>query len=258
MLHNIIQGAIDRVISYYDSLLNRYGYTISKSGYGYINAKETVRNAQIAGLSICEYLESKEDNPKKSGRRNRIIEKMKSEGLFQNCPSACEIGTGTGMYLEKVLSEAKPSKYEIYETAGDWVEFLKQEYQSHNKNILVLHPANGINLCCTKSNSCDLVHAHAVFVYISLMQIFEYIQDAARVCKPGKYVVFDCFLDTSFDLQSLNAWMNSKWRFPVIIPEKLLLDFTAAHALQLTGRFKEIYGASSIDYLIFKKREPNE
>jgi SAM-dependent methyltransferase len=259
LVANIIKSFLWRILikmkKILDKNLNFLGYRLERTGAGYHDAKSTVAAAKAAGLSVCEYLESKEKDERKKGRRNSIIAQMAALGLFNNCQTVCEIGAGTGMYLEKVLGLAKPKQYEIYETNRGWVDYLKRRYSKSGRCTFKFHPADGFTLKYTKANSCDLVHAHAVFVYIPLLQVFEYLKEAARVCKPGGHVIFDCFLDKSFNLNAAKAWLSGPWRFPVIIPEKLLLFFAEENSLYLTHSFSMVYGSSFVDYLVFQKKQ---
>ena len=230
-----------------------FGYSIVKRNSRYIDAKETVKKAKKAGLSICKYLESQEDDQGKAGRRDRIINRIKAIGVFDNCINICEIGTGTGMYLEKVIEFARPKRYEIYEIADDWVEYLRKTYAKKGALELVFHNADGVSLKETLKNSCDLVHAHGVFVYLPLVQTFKYLHECARVCKEGGFIIFDCYLDKSFDYETIKKWINGKWQFAVILPEKSILDFAKENSLCLINHFTEIHASSFVDYFIFKK-----
>jgi hypothetical protein len=80
------------------------------------------------------------------------------------------------------------------------------------------------------------------------------LQDVARICKPGGYVIFDCFTEGKFDLETLGAWLQSPWDYPVVIPEKLLLEFCEKHRLVLQRRFDMDYSASLVSYFVFKKK----
>lgn len=234
--------------------LNSLGYSIQATGSGYIDAEETIREARKTHLSVCEYLESRETDQRKHGRRDRIIEAMIQRGLIEKYDAVLEIGAGTGMYLENVLEFAQPKRYEVYETNAGWVRYLREAFGSRSNCYFIFQPTDGTTLKETATASCDLVHAHAVFVYIPLLQVLGYIKEAARVCRPGGHVVFDCLLDCSFDRHDAEAWLAGPWRFPVLIPESLLLDFAGSYGLELTDRFQEIYGSSFSDYLIFRKR----
>lgn len=234
--------------------LNTWGYTLQKTGLGYIDPVVAVKASRAANLSICDYLESCEIDTRKRGRRNRIIAQMEERHLFESCNVILEIGAGTGMYLEKVFELASPKRYEVYETHQGWQHYLKSKYNYNEACKFVFHSADGETLKEAVSDSCQLVHSHAVFVYIPLLNTFSYLREAARVLAPGGHLVFDCLLDSNFGAQETLNWLNSQWRFPVILPKKLVLDFLKQLGLDLVGEFKEIYGFSSVDYLVLKKR----
>ena len=235
-------------------LLNRYGYTLARTGLGFIDAPSTVAAARAKGMSVCDYRESMEDDPRKKGRRDRIISRLKAAGIFRGASAVCEIGAGTGMYLEKVIELARPASYEVYETDTGWVQFLKSEYGNRQGTKLICHPADGATLSFTPENSLDLVQAHGVFVYLPLMQSLRYLKECARVCRPGSHLVFDCYLDTTFSsLAVAEAWLSGPWQFPVIVPKKLLEEFAAAHGFKCIDSFSEIHGSGSVDYFVWRK-----
>jgi SAM-dependent methyltransferase len=230
------------------SALDSRGYVLSKAGMGFVDARNTVGAARQAGLSVCDYRESLEADPRKKGRRDRIIENMRQAGVMEALSSVCEVGAGTGQYLEKVVEIARPKTYEVYETDPGWRNFLQSEYG------VTCHAADGRTLRQTASGSCDLVHAHGVFVYLPLLQNMEYLNEFVRVCRPGGFIVFDCCLEKHFSsLATVNEWLSSPHRFPVVIPEGLLSEFACANRLHPVRSFPMIYGSGEVQYFIWQK-----
>lgn len=237
-------------------LLKPLGYTLAKidNADGYIDAAVTVAEARKAGLSVCDYRESREDHPQKRGRRNRIISAMQNAGVFENAKTVCEIGAGTGMYLEKVAELAKPKAYEVYETHKGWVQFLQTEYGGRADFNLVCRPADGYSLSSTGDGTCDLVHAHGVFVYITMLHSLRYLKECVRVCKAGGHIVFDCYPDNVFaSLDAAEGWISQGYFFPVVIPRALLDSFARENGLSLIANFPEIHGGGSVEYFIWRK-----
>ncbi len=224
------------------------------SGKGFIGAKETIRAAQEANLSICDYRENQENHPLKKGRRNRIIERILSYNIIENNQTFLEIGAGTGMYVEKIIKTITPKTYHIYETANDWKDYLANRFQNNSQINFLIHQASGVDLKQTNSNSCDIVFAHGVFVYLSSVQTFSYLKESVRVLKKGAYLIFDCYLDSSFNTNSIRLWIDYKMYFPVVISEKLLNSFCRENDLTIISKFSEIHGATQVDYLIIRKK----
>lgn len=233
--------------------LHGRGFRIEKTGGAYHDPDKLVQAAEHAGMSLCEYLESQETDTRKHGRRDRIIAQMDRLHLFDSCSAVVEIGAGTGMYMEKVVEKARPERYEVYETHPGWCSYLTKSYKDASCQVVV-HASDGETLQGTKDASCRLVHAHAVFVYIPVLKIFSYLREAVRVLAPGGYLVFDCLLDSGFGPGEVQKWLDSRWRFPVLVPEKLLFDFLEQEGVSLVHRFQEIYGESSVDYLLLRKK----
>lgn len=163
----ITKNGIKKLLARKGLTITRIGTTSDVSSQGYISTKETVSAAEREKLSICDYVEKLWA---KQGDTRRVIEQMASCGAFGiTNPNVVEIGTGTGRYLEKVLEKCKPTKYESYETARDWAEWLQSKYP-----IVVSHEADGVSLKQTLANSVDLIHAHGVFVYLPFLASYRY------------------------------------------------------------------------------------
>jgi SAM-dependent methyltransferase len=264
VLRTIVQTAAQRICGSVRRRVKKFalrifqqrGYTLVKAGQGYIAAQEVVAAARSRGLSVCEYRESLEDNPRKVGRRDRIVKRLKEAGVFQNITTVCEIGTGTGMYLEKILLSASPSRYEVYETDVGWVDFIKAEYGAHSTCRVVCHPCDGRSLSDTGDGSVDLVHAHGVFVYLPLLQSLAYLRECIRVSRPGGFIVFDCYLDSTFSsMKQVEPWLAGSHHWPVVIPKVLLDDLASRYHMRVVDQFDEIHASGTCNYLIWKNME---
>lgn len=215
------------------------------SDLGYISAKETIKNAQKENLSVCDYVEKIWDQ---RGETQMVIDIMEKLGVFQNAnPTICEIGTGTGRYIEKVIDKCNPKRYESYETANDWAEWLEKEYP------IISQTSDGISLKSTVDNSIDLVHSHGVFVYLPFFDSLRYFREIDRVAINNSIIVFDCITEDCLDEKSLNKWLDSKYNFPRIIPEKYIFDFFPSNKYKLIGNFYTPYGQGKSKYFVFKR-----
>lgn len=215
------------------------------SDLGYISAKETIKNAQKENLSVCDYVEKIWDQ---RGETQMVIDNMEKLGVFQNAnPTICEIGAGTGRYIEKVIDKCNPKRYESYETANDWAEWLEKEYP------IISQTSDGISLKSTVDNSIDLVHSHGVFVYLPFFDSLRYFREIDRVSIKNAIIVFDCITEDCLDKILLNKWLNSKYNFPRIIPEKYIFDFFPSNKYKLIGNFYTPYGQGKSKYFVFKR-----
>lgn len=231
-------------------LLGKFGFKLvridSENRY-YINTKDTIQAARENKLSVREYVERLWNQ---EGGTEFVIAEMKKSSCFNGCMRVCEIGPGTGRYLELVLKYAAPRQYDIYEIANDWAEWLANTYAP----VVIRREADGKTLQHTPDSSCQLVHAHGVFVYLSLLNSFEYFSEMIRVCSAGGYIVFDFFSDAHFDLKVIEQWLQFPERYPVILERKKVLEFFSNHGFELIHQFENKFGHSFSNYVIFKKQ----
>lgn len=232
---------------------NAMGYNLVPKGLGYFSAKDVVPKAQAAGKSLCAYLED-ENIGGVGRRRDFIIQELQQKGVFHNKRRVIEIGAGTGMYLEKTIELAKPEQTEVYETALDWVNYLRAQY-SQSGTQLICHNADGRSLKYSHDASVDLVLAHAVFVYIPMLSSMKYLVECARVLKPGGMLVFDVFSDLRFGFQTVNTWLNDRngYVFAVVIADSLIREFAQSHGMRIVETFDTPLHASKSTYYILQK-----
>lgn len=215
----------------------------SKYNFGYISAKETVSAAVHEGLSVCDYVERLWDQ---QGDTQRVIDLMAASGVFDvKSPNILEIGAGTGRYLEKVLEMCTPTKYESYETARDWAEWLQSVYP------IISHQADGVTLSQTPSHSVDILHSHGVFVYLPFLISYRYLKEIWRVVRSGGYVVFDCYSEDCLDELTVEKWITSQHIYPCFLSKAYVVSLFNKQGFRLLNTFYNRYGVGYSEYLIF-------
>ena len=207
--------------------------------------KEMLAGAQASGLPLADYMDARFQVP---GATQATIENMASRGVFQgHVGRICEIGPGTGRYLERVQKLCNPLSYEIYETDREWSNWLRKTYH------VTAHDADGISLGDTASGSIDLSHAHKVFVYTPAVVTCRYFREMARVLRSGGCMVFDCVTEPCMDEETLEKWIEAKTYFPVMMPREFILQFFLKRQCSYRDSFFAIMKPGKSEYLIFRK-----
>jgi hypothetical protein len=215
----------------------------------FIPFERTMAAAGQAGLSIGDYVDSVMNGV--PGSSQGTIDKMAAVGVFSApMDTIVEIGPGTGRYLEKTLKSCRPSRYEIYETAGPWSTYLVKEYD------VILQPTDGYSLAGTPDGSADVVHAHKVFSTVCFMVSCCYWHEMVRAIRPGGWAVFDVVTERCLDPDSLQAWARSGTRngtFPAVMPREVPLAFFARHGFTLAGSFIVPMPPGTTELLLFRR-----
>jgi Methyltransferase domain len=209
--------------------------------------KETLAAAQAASLSLGDYVESQYSQP---GSTQNTIEQMRSMGVFQGrIERVCEIGPGSGRYLERIIQACHPSYYEIYEPAPEWSDWLTQTYK------VTAHPSDGVSLAYTPDHSIDLVHAHRVLVYLPFFTSCRYLVEMARVVADGGQVVFDIITDECMDIGTLDKYITSDIRYSnrCVMPKQYAVALLSREGLSLDGSFFVPLSPGKAQYLVFSK-----
>ena len=198
----------------------------------YLPFHATKSQAAAAGMTISDFVETTYN---RLGSTQAAMEAMTELGVFENgIERVCEIGPGSGRYLERTLKLCRPSEYEIYETASDWAEWLAESYP------VILRPTDGKTLAATPSGSIDLVQAHKVFVGTPSVTTFGYLLEMARVVRDGGKVVFDIVTEACMDDPTIDRWLGmglGAKNYPALLPRQHVIDFLTRRGLVQRGSF---------------------
>jgi len=143
----------------------------------FLPARKTIAAADKAGLSVSAYIDRTFAEP--GTTPDTVKAMLEFADLHDTCKTVCEIGPGTGRYAQEVIAALHPDSYEIYETAKDWLPHLRKLPNA------VIRDCDGRTLSQTPSASVDLVHAQKTLVYLEFYVTAGYLDEMARVVRPG-------------------------------------------------------------------------
>lgn len=214
----------------------------------FIPLRETLAGAKAAGMSVGDYIERNRN----TGATQETIDRIAQLGVFQNeIARVCEIGPGSGRYLERVAKACRPGYYEIYETARDWSDWLVKAYG------VTPQPCDGTSLSPTPSQSIDLVHAHKVFVGLPFLITCHYLNEMVRVARDGGWIIFDVLTEDCMDEKSMAAWLAVRpgtWEWtPTLVPKPFLIPYLGRHGAQLAGSFFISLWPGKTEVFVFRK-----
>ncbi|MFI0928431.1 class I SAM-dependent methyltransferase [Streptomyces sp. NPDC021012] len=237
-------------------LLARTGFDIVRSTNNrggvddFIPFEATMRAARAAGLPVGDYLDEVMNGT--PGATQSTIDELRALGVFAAAPdTVLEIGPGSGRYLEKTLKECSPGRYEIYETAAPWADYLVDTFK------VVARPTSDCSLAPTPDGSVDLVQAHKVFNTVTFLSASRYFFEMARVTRPGGRIVFDVMTETCLDPATMRAWATEGGAghdsYPAAMPRQACVDLFATLGCTLEASFLAPMGFASTEVLVFGK-----
>ncbi len=207
--------------------------------------RQTLKAAQKAGLSVGDYLDGKFQVP---GVTQTTIDQLAAYGIFgKEVQRVCEIGPGSGRYLEKVQSLCGPCSYEIYETDPQWNDWLVRTYP------VISHDADGRSLNDTADGSVDIVHAHRLFPYLPFIVQCRYFLEMIRVARPGGWIVFDIISEQCMSDPLIQKWIASDRSDPCMMPREFVTDFFARRQCFLRWSFFIPFLPGQTEYVVFAK-----
>lgn len=204
-----------------------------------------IEQARSRGVSPGELLEEMFG---KTGRAAEIIRRMEAcRALSPRSRRVCEIGPGSGLYVEETLRAAPVTSYEIYEIAPVRAQFLASAFP------VTIQPTDGETLRATSDRTIDLLQAHGVFVTLDFLTSRSYFREINRVMAPGGHVVFDIMSEECLDDDALESWLRTRLRYPSFHPKDDVVRFFGARGFTLIDEFNApllVHGSSR--YLIFR------
>ena len=238
-----------RLLQGFNSFLAPAGIEIikrNKEFRDYIPLKKTLMDAEQAGLPLGDYIDMRFNVP---GTTQATIDRMTEFGVFSSADRVCEIGPGSGRYLEKVLDVCKPTHYEIYETSRDWREWLVDRYK------VIAQPTDGTALSSTPSRSLDLIHSHKVLYGNPIIVICRLLIEMARVVKDHGYVVFDLLTEQCLADEMLGKWIESGVDHAHSMTTKqYAIDFFSSRGFCYRGGFIVPLKPGITEYFVFQKQ----
>ena len=232
-----------------NKVLDRAGFELIKKGrefQDYIPFRYTLQEAEKSGLSLADYIDNNYNVP---GTTQLTIDKMREFGAFDGrIERVCELGPGSGRYLEKVKSACQPEYYEIYETSKPWREWLTEKYH------VTAQPTDGASLTTTPSKSIDLIHTHKVLYGNSILTIFRYMMEMARVVKDDGVIVFDLLTAECMNNELMAKWVESGVDHAhSMTPRSVALDYYSSLGFRCLGTFIVPMAPGVTEYFVFKK-----
>jgi len=207
-----------------------------------------IEEAGRRGLTPGEYLEILFQKP---GRAREIIDRMTRSGaLSESVRAVCEIGPGSGLYVQHVLARAPVTRYEIYEIERNRSEYLAATFP------VIVQPADGETLRSTASSAIHLIHAHGVFVTLDFLTACSYFREMVRVTAPGGCLVFDVVTEDCLDDGALRSWLDTPLRYIAMQSRDYVCGFFQRHGFTLLDEFVRpllVHGSSR--YLVFRRDE---
>lgn len=246
---NFVKSTVNRSIAPLGIKLSRIDAHDMSDVANFIPLNSTLEQAEKLGMTVGDYVDSVMNGV--PGSSQKTIDLMTSVGVFAEAlHTIVEIGPGTGRYLEKTLKLGRPSRYEIYETARPWSDYLVTTYD------VKAQPTDGTSLGATPDRNADLVQAHKVFSTIPFIASTSYWHEIARVVRPGGWVAFDIVTENCLDNDQLRTWYKSGIRngsYPAVMPQAVACNFFENNGFQLAGKFIVPMPPGTTELFIYRK-----
>jgi hypothetical protein len=215
----------------------------------FIPFEETVSRARAAGLSVGDYIDAVMNRA--PGMTQEAVDRLTAMGIFSpSIGTALEIGPGSGRYLEKVLKACAPRRYEVYETAPDWADYLGRHYP------VIVQPTDGRSLAATATGSVDLAQAYKVFSTIPFVATCRYWAEMVRVVGPRGTCVFDVMTENCLSPATVDTWAASgieNGSFPASLPRAVVTGFFETNGFELIGSFLGPMPPGQTETMVFRR-----
>lgn len=243
-LSGLIRDAVNRALRPFKIQLIR-SYTTDPAIGSFLSARKTAGRAKRAGLTIGDYIDRYSAEP--GATSDTVAAMLRLADLGDRPKRVCEVGAGSGRYARVVVSALRPDVYEIYETAPDWLPHLR------GLPGALIQPADGHSLSGTATASIDLVHAHKLFVYIPFVITAGYLDEMARVVRPGGAVAFDIITEKCTDRATTDKWIADNSTLYNVTPRDWAVERLAQQGLSLVGSRLVPLSGGHTELLVFRR-----
>jgi hypothetical protein len=240
------------MVKMFNTMLERLGYKPKPRPFSeFIAFKETLKAAKEAGLSVGDYIDRKHITGSRTAT-DLTFDGMSSLGVFDGpLERICELGPGSGRYLERTKAKTKPSHYEVYETSAEWRDWLVEQHG------IIARKCNGFTLSETPSGSVELVQAHKLFPGLPFLAAASYFLEMARAVQDNGWVVFDIMTETCFTLENLQAWFDvNPWNWdwsPCMVSKEFAVKVFREKGISFIGSFEVPLFPAVTECMVFRK-----
>lgn len=198
--------------------------------------KFMIYDAQRQGLTLAQYYENHYNSL--GVKSETVIDNIVTIIELPEGGNICEIGTGSGRFLIKLIERFRPAKYEFYEIEKILSEYIVNTYK-YNYCKIINNEADGKSLQRTLTESQDMVFASNVFSLIKYSTTYQYFLEMIRVCKKGGYVIFDAHTEDTLQESVLNNDDNvaNDWR---ILPQITIENIFEKRKMKLVRKFESL------------------
>lgn len=146
---------------------------------------EWVAEAQQEGMAVNDFIERDHRKPAASELERLVFPHISAHSIV------CELGPGTGVYTRHISKVITAGQFHVVDSDPSAVDFLRK-HLPQNPSVR-LHHNSGTTLPFGAEARMDLAFCANIFTGGNLSYFYRYMQEFARVLKPGGYCVFDYF-----------------------------------------------------------------
>jgi ubiquinone/menaquinone biosynthesis C-methylase UbiE len=173
--------------------LSPFSLTISRIPKDQGCTLEWVAESGLQGMALNDYIEKDQRKPALAELRELVFPRVSPRAVV------CELGPGTGVYTRHLNDYIEGGELHVVDADGSAVEFLRRHLPTKPGTHLYLN--SGTALPFDADGWIDLVFCASMFTGGNLSYFYRYLQEFARVLKPGGWCVFDYF-----DVASEAGW----------------------------------------------------
>lgn len=218
--------------------LSPLGLTISRIPSDQGCTLEWVAESGRQGMQVNDYIEKDQRKPALAELQELVFARVTPQAAI------CELGPGTGVYTRHLNDFIDGGQLHVVDADPSAVEFLRKHLPARPGTHLHLNA--GTSLPIDADASIDLVFCASMFTGGNLSYLYRYVQEFARVLKPGGWCVFDYF-DVATDAGWRGLTRNMARKQPIFAyayhatdtVDRVLLQ----HGLELVGRHPTARGS---------------